>query len=456
MEIKRFRLHNLGGFGALEVPLAPTAELRSRVTVFVGGNGAGKTVMLRSLATSLSWFVARIRSENGSGSPIPEAVISTGKASAAIEIEVSDVPGQPVPQGDALHHWTLSRAHKGKNGAQPSQLAGVTRLADAYRKAFTQDDGCSLPLITFYPVERSVLDVPARIKGQHSFAQMDGYDNSLNQGVDFRRFFEWFRKREDAENESGISQEVLDTILQKFGKESGVWQELERLKASSRDRQLTAVRSAIRQFMPGFNNLRVRRWPRLHMSIDKDGKTFNILQLSQGEKSLLALVGDIARRLAMMNPGIKNPLNGKGVVLIDEVDLHLHPAWQRDIIERLTNAFPSCQFVLTTHSPLVISDYKDLLIYSLGEYKMHRVHPQYGNDANSVLLEVMNTSHRNVRVSKKISDALGAIEDKRLPEARALISELEQELPHSNIELAKLHLLLRKQELRLEKDRQKA
>ncbi|WP_436718331.1 AAA family ATPase [Escherichia coli] len=125
--------------------------------------------------------------------------------------------------------------------------------------------------------------------------------------------------------------------------------------ASSRDRQLTAVRTAISRFMPGFSNLRVRRKPRLHMSIDKNGQTLNVLQLSQGEKSLMALVGDIARRLAMMNPMLENPLNGEGIILIDEVDMHLHPTWQRTIIQRLTTTFPHCQFVLTTHSPLVIS-----------------------------------------------------------------------------------------------------
>ncbi len=64
------------------------------------------------------------------------------------------------------------------------------------------------------------------------------------------------------------------------------------------------------------------------MSIDKNGQTLNVLQLSQGEKSLMALVGDIARRLAMMNPMLGNPLNGEGIVLIDEVDMHPHPTWQ--------------------------------------------------------------------------------------------------------------------------------
>ncbi len=149
-----------------------------------------------------------------------------------------------------------------------------------------------------------------KIKERHNFLQLDGYDNALNQGIDFRRFFEWFRNREDAENESGLPQDVLDKLSTKIDLDNAVLNALTALMTSSRDRQLTAVRTAISRFMPGFSNLRVRRKPRLHMSIDKNGQTLNVLQLSQGEKSLMALVGDIARRLAMMNPMLENPLNG--------------------------------------------------------------------------------------------------------------------------------------------------
>lgn len=78
---------------------------------------------------------------------------------------------------------------------------------------------------------------------------------------------------------------------------------LNELKASSKDRQLTAVRSAIYKFMPEFENLKIKRKPRLHMSIDKRRDSFDVAQLSHGEKSLMALIGDIARRLAVMNPG---------------------------------------------------------------------------------------------------------------------------------------------------------
>jgi predicted ATP-binding protein involved in virulence len=369
MHITQFRMTNIGRFKLLEVPLW-SAENPSHVRVFVGNNGSGKTSMLKSLATALSWYVARLRSESGMGNPIPEQVIKNGSSYAAIELAVSEGFGQEHnPDADpekALYHWTLVKSKTGKKTEKSTHLTGATELAKAYRLALTHDEQTALPLVAFYPVERVVLDIPLKIKEKHSFSQVDGYDNSLTQGVDFRRFFEWFREREDAENEQGIPDSVFEQLALLSSKDNQLWQELKKLQASSRDRQLTAVRSAIQTFMPEFSHLRVKRKPCLHMAIDKAGETLNVAQLSQGEKSLMALVGDIARRLAMMNPALENPLQGSGIVLIDEVDMHLHPTWQKSIVQRLRHTFPNVQFILTTHSSLVLSQLQTGEAYRIG------------------------------------------------------------------------------------------
>ena len=106
MEIRKIRLNNVGRFTDLEVAFAPTEKHASKVTVFVGNNGAGKTTILKSLATSLSWLVGRIRTDNGGGSPIQEDVITNGECSGlmkpdthlgenARQIEVSDDQATP-------------------------------------------------------------------------------------------------------------------------------------------------------------------------------------------------------------------------------------------------------------------------------------------------------------------------------------------------------------------------
>lgn len=454
MEVKSFTLHSLGRFSDLELPLAPLGNLNSNVTVFMGNNGSGKTSILRALATSLSWFVARVRSESGSGSPIPELVIKNGTNSTAIDINVFEHRYGQAEDGDVesydenYFNWRIAKSKKARKGEFKSDLSGASALAEHYRKRITVNESASLPLIAFYSTERVVIEIPLKIRTKHSFLQLDGYDNALSQGVDFRRFFEWFREREDTENESGLSDDVLEQLKTVLAQDEETWNKLRELKASSKDRQLTAVRSAIERFMPGFTNLRVRRKPRLHMSIDKNGETFDVAQLSQGEKSLMALIGDIARRLAVMNPSLDNPLHGDGIVLIDEVDMHLHPKWQRTLIKNLTETFPRCQFVLTTHSPLVISDSKDVLGYLIHDDGVTQLPSLYGEDANSVLLSVMDTDIRNAQINERLGDLLDAIHRGELDKAKSIFVTLERELPNTNLELAKAKLLLRKKELK--------
>lgn len=451
MEINTLQINNVGKFSNLTLDFVDGGKgAAAAATILVGGNGSGKTTILKSIATALSWFVARIRNEKGVGTQIPELVLTNGENSASISVTVCDCLDdfQLRPILDQNFSWTISKTKSGRNSESTSSFSELNKLVGHYRNQLSSKPSSSLPLVAFYSVERVVLDVPLKIRGKHSFEQLDGYDNSLNQGVDFRRFFEWFREREDTENESGITAETLEKLLEILGPDSNVWARLKDLQASSRDRQLTAVRAAISSFMPEFRNLRVKRRPRLHMSVEKNGKALNVLQLSQGEKSLLALVGDIARRLAMMNPEKENPLEGQGIILIDEIDLHLHPSWQRDIISRLRVTFPNCQFIATTHSALVISDVDDVLLFSLDGERLSRVPPQFGQDANTVLIDVMDTPARNAAIQREIDAILDDIQDCQLALARVKIDALAEKLPPGNIEITRAKVLLAKQEIR--------
>jgi outer membrane PBP1 activator LpoA protein len=104
--------------------------------------------------------------------------------------------------------------------------------------------------------------------------------------------------------------------------------------------------------------------------------------------------------------------------------------------------------VLTTHSPLVISDCKNVLAYTLSNGELQELPPQYGQDANTVLLDVMDTSIRNQEIDTKLNDMLDAIQNSNLDQAQQLLAELTAELPANHLELIKAKLLIRKQELR--------
>ncbi|MGN5028989.1 AAA family ATPase [Aeromonas rivipollensis] len=91
------------------------------------------------------------------------------------------------------------------------------------------------------------------------------------------------------------------------------------------------------------------------VKLTNDGHNVTVEQLSDGQRIFLSLVADLARRMIMLNPRLDNPFEGSGIVLIDEIELHLHPQWQQDIIENLRTIFPNIQFIITTHSPIVLS-----------------------------------------------------------------------------------------------------
>jgi predicted ATP-binding protein involved in virulence len=465
VHIKQLKLVNFRRFGELTIPFfseeSPVENCNT--VVFIGDNGAGKTAILNALAMSLSWLIARINREKGNGSSIADMDILNDKAVAFIELQLL--------YDKSPYQWQLTKTRKGrivvvegKMKVFGSELTDATRLATSFREKLTNNNEVSLPLIAYYPCERVVLDIPLKIKTRHSFGQLDGYDNALQQGVDFRRFFEWFRDREDVENQTKsekISKMIFDSaralIYDKIedGKNPEEWLEnhfkqrqisVEQIE-STKDYQLTAIRTAIKSFMPDFDNLRVNRKPRLQMLVDKHRETLDINQLSQGEKSLMALVGDIARRLAILNPALENPLHGEGIVLIDEVDMHLHPKWQRIIISKLNTTFPNCQFILTTHSPIVISETPNLLCYSLNDGKLEKLNNLYGMDVNLVLLRDMDAEIRNAEVQAAFDELLNTIQDGNINKAKELLSALEQKVAINHIELSKARLLIRRLEI---------
>lgn len=444
MRITKLQLKNFRLFKNMDFQLASPEVDDARVVVFIGNNGAGKTSVLEALSHGLSWLAARIKRDRSSGSPINDLAITNGESHCTIATEVA--------YGGHAYAWTLAKNLKGRKRTVESSLASVTELAEVFHEALNVDQGASIPLLAYYPVERSILDIPLKIRTRHSFGQFDGLDGALQQGVNFRRFFEWFREREDSESEVR-SREMAEALLARL-REENLSREavLEILHTSLRDRQLNAVRKAISLFMPGLENLRIERRPRLRMMVDKDDRPLNVEQLSQGEKSLMALVGSIASRLSMMNPGLADPLTGNGIVMIDEVDLHLHPRWQVGIVEGLRTAFPNCQFILTTHSPLVVSQSRGIHACMLDNGEIRELGNLYGLDANQVLLQEMGVGIRNENVQNALDEILDLIQAREFPSAHERLRNLEEIVSEDHWELNKIRILLLRKEAQCAKN----
>lgn len=423
MIVKKLNLKNFRGFAHLDI------DFDNKVNVLVGVNGAGKSSVLDGIAIMLSRVSAAIISPKASGRQFSEDDIKNGFPSTINYITA-------VFNNNA-YTWSVAKTRRGKAHEDSSSLQGAREIAENLVTRLTNDSkNASLPLLVYYPVNRAVLDIPWRIRGKHIFDQIASYDNALTGAQNnFRIFFEWFRNREDIENEN-IRKDTEEGLFSKVN--------------AFRDIQLEAVRKAIVAFLPGFSKLRVKRQP-LRMTVEKDGQELLVSQLSDGEKCALALVGDLARRLALANPSMADPLQGQGIVLIDEIELHMHPSWQRRIVRAFSDIFPNCQFIISTHSPHVITHVKPESLFLLkqmgSEILVERPEESYGKTVDRILEDLMGLeTTRPDAVNSELHEVFNKIKDDELSVAKELIDSLKNKIGKDS-ELAKAEVLIRRKEI---------
>ncbi|MCK6053189.1 AAA family ATPase [Moraxella osloensis] len=486
MKIKQLQLQNYGRFEDLTIDFAPTEDRASNVTVIVGNNGAGKSQILQALATGLSWFLDLFKGkENKFGSSIDISQINNKFDKASIEISLlnrfeKSLNWSVTTVRDRLPNWTSSNLQNGNN---------LDELFSYYIRDYELGLISSLPLIVYYSDSRDINHQPFNWNESFTTNILTGYENALSAGLSYNQFFQWFRDIEDIENETillgfdkqtkeempylrniqllrleeqylenqlefseGLDRAKIYTHLGEIKEQIfHAEQEFERITKNLDDYKATinyqgkpslnAVRKSIEYFTE-FKNPRIRRQGTPTMIVEKDGEELDVNQLSQGEKSLLALVGDIARRLAILNPSLDDPLQGEGVVMIDEVDLHLHPKWQHDLIDKLVRTFPNVQFILTTHSPLIVSDSPNILVYSLENGNLHKTKNIYGEDANTLLNNIFDVPVRTPEVENDFNNIRRAISNQEFEIADNLINSIAKKVASGNTELLKVKLLL--------------
>ena len=372
-------------------------DLHSRANVFAGVNGAGKSTLLVAVHLHFSRYVSAMRTGRPSGRGPALKELRAGAETVCLGA-VAEHRGQAF-------RWRVERTFKGLHSRTTTEdLEGFRNFIKDQQRVMDDPEHGNVPLFTTYPVSRAILDVPLRVRTRDQTRQSAAFQStSLSTARHFRSFFAWFRDREDYENERRL--DVRDY----------------------RDPQISAVRRAVACLLPGYGNLRVKRRP-LRLVVTKGETEFDIENLSDGEKGLIALAGDLARRMSLANPGLREPLTGSGIVMIDELELHLHPAWQRNALRGLLEAFPNIQFIFTTHSPQIISELQPDQIFLLKDGEAISVARSYGMESTQVLRQLMGDPGRPLQVEEQLRALNALIDDGRFREGEEKLEELSRQM----------------------------
>lgn len=420
MKLKWITLQNFKGIENLNI------FLDGRTTVLFGINGAGKSTILRAVDLLYANIIAKL---TGIGkirsAKLDYDDISYGKSKANINAVFSFEDGTDKP-----YSRSISRVAGEKHDIDELKSL-VEKFADSYLvKGYDDGNGNwieetdhkNMPVFVNYGVNRIVLDVPVRAP-KEQFVKTDAFDKAIESTIDFRNLFKWFRNQEDIENQVRV-----------------------RDNPEYKDKSLSAVKRAMLAMLDGFDDIHINRSP-LAMKVKKDGKYLTINQLSDGEKCTIALFGDLARRMALANPERENPLEGTGVVLIDELDLHMHTSWQRKALGVLKATFPNVQFIITTHSPQILGEADDTinLLYMFHEGKKisFKSYKSFmGWDTNVILEEVMGTASVNQDIKRMLDQMYIYIEEKKFDEAEELADILDEKSNGYAQGIAKARILI--------------
>ena len=341
--------------------------LEEDVTVLYGKNADGKTSVLRALAVGLGSIPQLLPDVSGIAFTHGDL---RGKGTMRVQLTTR--------QGIT---WSRQRFSGGRRTAARKELQDfLSTIVEADREG---NAPIELPIVAYYDTDRAVFEVPQRRSRRRKviprYAALDG---ALTARSNFREFFNWFYDKEFEELRLGRDGWPADQLALK---------------------DLDAVRQAIQSMIPGSSNPRIASRPSrfvVSMDFERSGtETLSMNQMSGGYRTLLALSADLARRMAIGNPHLDDPLKSEAVVLIDEIELHLHPEWQQSVLSDLTRTFPNTQFIVSTHSPQVLSTVRPTQIVGLRRnafgVEAHRPQgPTYGAEAGDVLEGVMGVPER--------------------------------------------------------------
>ena len=452
MKLKQLSLAHYRGFEQLDI------AFEDDITVIAGVNGVGKTGILRAIATAASYALPKFTPSKEKSQSLFATDIYTGKPGLTLTTQLQ-LPGGSVhvditrksplaedkvevlnEKRDALRFSFRETAKESKEASdieeeirrigllleKPEDIANVRAIPDDSEEdpeSYCADSrgATNQPIIVLYSTNRFLSRLPPVLPKSKRIDVAAAYSKALDQlEVSLNDFANWYR----------------------------VLTEEDTKKKSLKKKVIVQLESAISAFLPGMGGLQLHPAPPPRFSVKKENDRFYLDQLSDGERGLIALVFDLVRRLAIANPGSENPVaEGSAVVMIDEVELHLHPKWQRDVLSRLSTVFPNCQFIVSTHSPMVLGEAEARCIRFL-EWENSKVVatvPQeaFGMDANRILLELMEAPARNRQMENELNTLFELIDDEKFEAAREAMESLRGQLGEHAPELTRSSSLLK-------------
>ena len=414
MRLDSIELRDFRGISHLVLPID------EKLTVIVGDNGVGKTSILNAMSLSLSGLRSLWPDESGNIravlSSISTSDIALGKQDFTVKTSVSI----KVSSEERQTHTLQLCANNIKNQPAAVKLAKIGR-------SIGEGTLGNEPLLVYYIQNR-----------------VFGTDTS--------------HPNRDVVSEDQIRKQSLSSDLRAIQDLSSWWDRLDAHEARRhrdeehgfRDPQLEAIRKLVVEMeeFEGISFEAKEKRPGLYLKKTK-GPKLHVDQLSSGERAYLILLADLARRLQVVQPNAELA-DIAGIVLIDEIELNLHPNWQRLIVPTLIRVFKRCQFIVTTHSPQVLGEIRSGRIIVLrkknGEIECGEGKITFGRDSNDILLEVFNSPERDSEIKAKLENLEGLISAKRLEEARRAIDELRLELGWRPVELDIAEQRLRRRE----------
>lgn len=340
------------------------------VNAFIGDNGAGKSTVLEAIALLYSWLNARLSSPKGKGRLLRKEDIRIGSEYCFLSIE-AEHKGMTA-------RWSLLRGEDPVDSIKKQTDLKQLGLFVSHIREYDEDQRY---MFSIFGVNRNIASVTI---DKRAFGKKEEKSAAIRYSfanTSWKPFFNWYYERENEENRMKA-----------------------RFNLQYHDESLDIIRECLKEVFPNYKNLRIEDRP-TRFVIEKDGKDINFERLSDGEKCYITLVLDIARRLALLNDGTTPVLDGEQIILIDEVDLHLHPSWQLMVISNLEQKFPHCQFFVTSHSPLVLSSLavQDKLVVLRDGGKLELSDIPYGDNGDYILKRFFGlNSVRNPEVQEEI------------------------------------------------------